>query len=236
MESATFGAALSIKLLVVEDDKNLRELLADYLTRPGLIIDAVSKGKGACEKVKNSPYDIVLTEIALPGASYLEVLKAAKDANPSVLVIIITDHASFEKATGALKKGAYDFVIKPFRLDELHVSLSHAIEKVKLMREREELSKNLKVATEELRSLKRGENRKNRNDARAIGLPQEVNIAAAAPLFEPLPIHYSGQFGQKGGELVEKLDRLNKLREKGAITEDEYFALKAKLFSSVYGD
>lgn len=231
MEGTSFGAEPSFKLLIVEDEKNLGELLADYMAKQCLTIDIVQDGDEALDKLKKSPYDIVLTEIAVQGATSLELLQESKRSNPNAIVIIMTTHASIEMATGAVKKGAYDFITKPFKLDELDVTISRAIENVKLLREKEQLLNNLKIAKEELKNLKVKKAGENGPYGKGITHSEEVGADVGAPLFDPLPMHYSGRSGKRADELMEKLDRLNQLREKGALTVNEYFVLKSKIFS-----
>jgi DNA-binding NtrC family response regulator len=79
----------------------------------------------------------------MPGANGIEVMRKAKEANPDVQVIIITGYASLETAIEAIKEGAYDYITRPFKLDEMKVVVENACEKIRLMKENQRLIQNL---------------------------------------------------------------------------------------------
>jgi len=102
-----------MRVLVVEDDHITRVSLADALTREGYETEAVEDGSKGIEAVGMGAYDVVVTDLRLPGATGIEVLQAARQANPRCEVIVITAYGTVDTAVKALKLGAYDYVTKP---------------------------------------------------------------------------------------------------------------------------
>ena len=102
-----------MKVLVVEDDKITRVSLADALTREGFTTEAVEDGAKGVDRARTGAFDVVVTDLRLPGPSGLDVLQAARHANPRCEVIVITAFATVDTAVNALKLGAYDYITKP---------------------------------------------------------------------------------------------------------------------------
>jgi len=102
-----------MKVLVVEDDKITRVSLTEALTREGFTTEAVADGHHGVEQARTGTYDVVVTDLRLPGPSGLDVLQAARQANPRGEVIVITAFATVDTAVNALKLGAYDYITKP---------------------------------------------------------------------------------------------------------------------------
>lgn len=102
-----------MNVLIVEDDKITRVSLADALTREGFTTEAVEDGAKGVERARTGAYDVVVTDLRLPGPSGLDVLQAARQANPRCEVVVITAFATVDTAVNALKLGAYDYITKP---------------------------------------------------------------------------------------------------------------------------
>src|SRR5262249_17838324 len=109
------------RLLVVDDEPALRQMLEILFRREGHEVTAAPGKKAALEAIAQSlqPFPVVLTDLAMPDGSGLEVLAAAKARSPSTEVILITAHSTIENAIAAMRSGAYDFVAKPFDPSEL---------------------------------------------------------------------------------------------------------------------
>ena len=112
----------SIRSVIVDDDKTIGEILKELVSREHTSVDVFSDGFEAIEFVKRQPVDIVITDLMMPGIGGLEVLRQAKITNPHVVVIIITGHASLETAIEAVREGAYDYIKKPFKLEEMGIA------------------------------------------------------------------------------------------------------------------
>ena len=114
------------KILVVDDEQSLREVLSIMLKRAGYAVTSVSDGEEAVEQLQKEIFDLVITDLRLPGADGLAVLKAAKEARAQTEVVVITAHGSVETAVGAMKLGAFDYITKPFKMDELLLIVERA--------------------------------------------------------------------------------------------------------------
>jgi len=142
-----------IKILVAEDDRAFRALLAETLRHPDREIHLAANGKEALEALREVSYDLLITDIRMPEMGGIELLKEAKRLCPHILVIVITGYASLETAIQALKEGAYDYIRKPFNLEELRVSVENACIRILLERENRRLLNDLKEAYTRLREF-----------------------------------------------------------------------------------
>ncbi len=109
---------LRIEALVVDDDESVREVISSYFTKLGMTVTGASDGRGAIAALErsNGRFKVVVTDLSLPGADGLAVLKAARTANPSCYVVIVTGYASLDSAISAVRLGAHDYLTKPFSL------------------------------------------------------------------------------------------------------------------------
>ncbi|WP_197460498.1 response regulator [Thermodesulfatator autotrophicus] len=133
-----------IRILVAEDEKVFRILLFEELQGPNRIIKVASNGIEALEFLKREDFDLLITDLKMPGLEGIELLKEAKKINPRILVIVITGYASLDSAIQALKEGAYDYIRKPFSLEELKVSVNNACTLILLERENKRLLEDLR--------------------------------------------------------------------------------------------
>jgi len=122
----------------------MRQLLEIALGKEGYRLTLAESGKKATEIFDKSSYDLVISDIKMPDMSGVEVLRHIKATDPSVPVIMVTAYASAETAVEALRLGAYDYLTKPFKLEELKANIRNALEKVRLKRENETLKRELK--------------------------------------------------------------------------------------------
>ncbi len=125
----------SRKLLVVDDDPVVRELLKKQLSKAGHTVDTRDNGKDALDFIKKTPPDIVITDLKMPGRiDGISLLQSAKKTSSAVEVILITAHASTDSALAAMKQGAVDYLYKPVNIDKLLL----LIEKIEENREQRE--------------------------------------------------------------------------------------------------
>src|SRR2546427_3151918 len=135
-------------LLVADDDPGLRESLQRTLSRAGHQVVLAPNGRAALEQLQGGGVDLVLTDLKMPGISGIELLRAAKALAPDVDVILITAFGTVEEAVNAMKDGAYDFITKPFRGEQLLKVVGKALERRALIEQNRSLQKQL----EDLRS------------------------------------------------------------------------------------
>jgi len=130
-------------LLVADDDPGLRESLERTLTREGYRVVLASDGRAALERVQAGGVDLIVTDLRMPGLTGLELLRAAKAIMPDVDVILLTAFGTVEEAVKAMKDGAYDFLTKPFRREQLIKLVDKALERRDLIEQNKELKKQL---------------------------------------------------------------------------------------------
>ena len=118
-------------ILVVDDEPGLREMLGILFRREGYDVNVAPGFAAARESIRNapSPYGVVLTDIMMPDGSGLDLLPIAKDKAESTEVIVMTANGALDVAVEAMKRGAYDFVTKPFATTELRALVDKAFEK-----------------------------------------------------------------------------------------------------------
>jgi two-component system response regulator HydG len=130
-------------LLVADDDPGLRESLERTLTREGYRVVLASDGRAALERVQAGGIDLIVTDLRMPGLTGLELLRAAKAIMPNVDVILLTAFGTVEEAVKAMKDGAYDFLTKPFRREQLIKLVEKALERRDLIEQNKALKKQL---------------------------------------------------------------------------------------------
>lgn len=123
------------KILVVDDEESMRDVLSIMLERTGYSVISVASGEEALERLNKEIFDLVITDLRMQGVDGIEVLKAAKAASPETVVLVITAFASAESAVEAMKQGAYDYLTKPFQIDEVQLIIRNALEKRRLTTE-----------------------------------------------------------------------------------------------------
>jgi DNA-binding NtrC family response regulator len=122
-------------VLVIDDEELMREILDTLLTREGYRVRTVSSGAEGLDVVKSTPVDAVIVDVMMPGMDGLQVLDAIRAFDDDLPVLMITALASMETAVGAMKRGAFDYITKPFKNDEVLVVLGNAVERRRLVAE-----------------------------------------------------------------------------------------------------
>jgi DNA-binding NtrC family response regulator len=112
-----------LRILIAEDDPNLGEALVSYLREKRYAVDLARHGGEALNFIRQYDYSLILTDLVMPEADGLEVLRAARQKNPAALVVVMTGHASLTSALKATREGAYDYLRKPFNLQEIEVAV-----------------------------------------------------------------------------------------------------------------
>lgn len=132
-----------MEALIVDDDVRARELLSEFCRAQGFEVATAHDGRAAIASITRDPgqFAVIITDLHLPGADGFEVLKAARDVNPSVYVVMITGYASIDSAVRAVREGAYDYLAKPFALGQLEVVLARIKDRMSLERENRELTR-----------------------------------------------------------------------------------------------
>jgi len=129
---------------IIDDEPIIHEVLGDLLTSEGYAVVNSSNGEEALEKHSPQAYELILLDLLMPGMDGIEVLKRLKKIDPHSVIIIITAYASVESAISAMKMGAFDYIQKPFKHDELLLTVGRAIEHKRLQEENLRLKDELK--------------------------------------------------------------------------------------------
>jgi two-component system response regulator PilR (NtrC family) len=133
------------RILVVDDERSMREVLFSMLKNEGYDVTVADGGEAAIETVRRETFDAIITDVRMPKVDGLQVLKAAKDLSPNTVVIMITAFGSSETAVEAMKLGAYDYITKPFKYDEVALNIRRALERKRLRDENLNLKRRLET-------------------------------------------------------------------------------------------
>ncbi len=132
-------------ILVVDDEEIMREILGTLLEREGYAVRLASNGQEGLDLARSLPFDAVIVDVMMPGIDGLQVLDELKKHDEELPVLMITAYASMESAITAMKKGAFDYITKPFKNDEVLVVLQNAVERRFLVAENVALKQNLQA-------------------------------------------------------------------------------------------
>jgi len=132
------------KILIVDDSEGTRTLCSKILEKEGYRVTQAENGEQALKRIKENSYDLIVTDLMMPVMDGMELLEHIKAFHPDLPVIIMTAYASVATAVEAIKKGAYDYVPKPFNPGELQITIEKALERRKLVEENIHLKEQLK--------------------------------------------------------------------------------------------
>src|SRR5947199_6290300 len=132
------------RVLVVDDERSMRELLAIMLKQAGHDVTVADGGEAAIRALQSNAFDLVITDLRMRQVDGLAVLRAAKEHSPQTVVLVVTAFASTETAVEAMKLGAYDYLTKPFKLDEIKLTIANALERKRLQDENQALRTQLR--------------------------------------------------------------------------------------------
>ncbi|MBW1766659.1 MAG: response regulator [Deltaproteobacteria bacterium] len=215
---------MKLKSLIVDDDKKLLSVLRRLLIEEKHEVTACHNGLNAIEKCRENRFDLVITDLMMPGAGGLEVLKETRKIYPDTLVILITGFASLETAVQAIREGAYDYITKPFKLEEIKIVVNNAREKIRLIRENKRLFQELQEAYNQLHMVK-----KIMGEEKRLNPEAENNKPFIAGSM--LPYYYQGKKRDTNPHLLPDLERISALKERGLLSDEEFNLCKSKLFN-----
>jgi two-component system, NtrC family, response regulator AtoC len=132
-----------VKVLVVDDEAYMREIVRESLSAAGFGVDEAEDGSKAIAKIRQCPYDVVVTDLRLPGTAGERVLQEALAISPDTIVIIMTGFGNIQTAVEAIRAGAYDYLPKPFQLDELLMRVEKGVQDRQLRKENSQLRSEL---------------------------------------------------------------------------------------------
>ena len=130
-------------VLVVDDEKSQRDILKTILEDEGYDVEVSANASNALNFIKERSFDIILTDLKMPGSDGIDLLQKVLNKNTLMCVIIMTAHGTIDTAVEAMKRGAFDYLTKPLERDELLLCLKRAFEKIRLVKENEMLHQEL---------------------------------------------------------------------------------------------
>jgi two-component system response regulator HydG len=195
----------------VDDDPVPRETLSTLLMGEGFQVVTAATGEEADRLLRSAkpPFELVITDLVMPGMSGMDVLRAALNTNPSCTVLVLTGFGSVREATEAMELGAFDFVTKPMQIDQFRNTLRRLMERRDMAHERDELREKVKALTERAERLETTLGR------------MEILANQIAP---------GGGAAEKPDALVD-LERLAALKAKGLLTDEEFDQGKKNLLA-----
>lgn len=218
-----------IKILIVDDEKAVADILKDFLSGEERSVNVCYDGLAGIESIQKNFYDLIIVDLVMPKVGGLDILRYVKKINPDVLVIIITGHASLETAVMAVKEGAYDYIRKPCKLEEIKIVAENAIEKIKLYRENRELLRKLQDSHNELMVLKQEKDmvfKQEEDDNKKIA---SINFFSSN-----MPsLHYIYDNSSNPNNYIDKLQALSSLKERGDLTDNEFKVFKRNLLKMI---
>jgi response regulator RpfG family c-di-GMP phosphodiesterase len=123
------------RVLIVDDEKFIRDILADFLGMEGYVVRTAEDGSAALAELNNAHYDLVISDLKMPRMGGIELLDAIGTVAPSALTVIMTGFGTVETAIDAMKRGAYDYILKPFKVEEVIRVVERGLEKQRLTAE-----------------------------------------------------------------------------------------------------
>ena len=123
------------RVLIVDDEKFIRDILADFLGMEGYVVRTAEDGAAALNELHNAHYDLIISDLKMPRMGGIELLDAIGTAAPNALTVIMTGFGTVETAIDAMKRGAYDYILKPFKVEEVIRVVQRGLEKQKLAAE-----------------------------------------------------------------------------------------------------
>lgn len=217
---------MELNILIVDDDKRLLSTLTSVLSEENHRVVPCDNGLDGIRKCREEKFDLVITDLMMPGASGLDVMREIRRVSPSTLVVLVTGFASLESAVEAIREGAYDYLAKPFKLEEIKILIQNASERIRLARENQRLLAELQEAYAQLQSVKEimGIGKGPLVEASSGEGPSQTFIAGSM-----LPLYYQDNRSAQSPTIVADLERLSALKEKGFLTEEEFNQCKLRM-------
>ncbi|MBN2364626.1 MAG: sigma-54-dependent Fis family transcriptional regulator [Calditrichaeota bacterium] len=117
------------RVMVIDDEENIREVLSNYLESMNYEVTTAEDGQDALNKFTKGDFDLIISDLLMPNIDGLELLKRIRDIDKDVIFLMITGYPSIETAVDAIKKGAYDYITKPFHMEDVKLRIERAFEK-----------------------------------------------------------------------------------------------------------
>lgn len=213
----------AIAILIVEDDKFMRDLLFRHLTQQGFQVSVAETGIEAIDQIRETNFQMALIDILLPDMDGLELVDGMKKIHSDIILIMMTGHPSLETALEAMKKGVQDYLIKPFKLEQLDEVIQKCLEGRRILLENKLLQDELEEAREQLKKY--------------AALIQQPHLVGHHPAGDVPPDHtkydaYRFQSNRSRQMTIQdRIDKLVLLKKEGIISEDDFEVRRQQLVS-----
>ena len=227
--------SLPFHIWIAEDDDEFRETLGKSLVQETREIRLFSDGGELVEFLKKDPScDIIIADLLMPGVDGLQVLEKSKKYNPDGVVIIMTGYASLDTAIQAIRGGAYDYIRKPFKLDEIEIIVKNACEKIALVRENRRLLQRLKETMEEMKEISRPQAKvpESRDSLSPLDLDYKISEMDLL-LKQMVPSDYDFKDREHREKTYQEVKKLIEYRREGFLNETEFLSMKYMLLQSL---
>jgi DNA-binding response OmpR family regulator len=234
-----------LKIIIVDDDVTVLGLIEDVLrAEPALELEAFHDSEQALSRLREAQFDIMITDLKMPKVDGMALMRALRQIDTETLIIIITGFATMESCLEAMRCGAYDYLTKPFRMEEfLHV-VRNSIERVRLVRRGHRLENELNFMKTELQQ-RRGESTSLRSRVSQLEEQNAVfqqllqragvaGVAGARPSSPRVPVFntYPRMMEKPADRRLREMDRLNQLERAGAISAEDAERARKKIQAS----
>jgi FixJ family two-component response regulator len=222
-----------LRIWIAEDDDEFREILGSSLARERRTIRLFKDGREVLEALPEGPFDILIADLRMPGADGIQILNEVKRLHPDRIVIIMTGYASIDSAIQAIRGGAYDYIRKPFKSEELEIVIQNASERIALIRENHSLLQKLKETVEEMNHMKKvwEEHLSNMVDLYARVSPDQrlSEMQLILSQLNPVPPDQDIPKREFSDNALRVLEKLIQFRKEELIDESEFLAFKKML-------
>jgi FixJ family two-component response regulator len=222
-----------LRIWIAEDDDEFREILGSSLAREHRDIRLFKDGREVLEAIPGGDFDILIADLMMPGADGIQALNEVKRVHPDRIVIIMTGYASIDSAIQAIRGGAYDYIRKPFKFEELEIVIKNASERIALIRENHSLLQKLKETVEEMNHMKKvwEENLSNMVDLYSRVCPDQriSEMELILSQLNPVPPDQDIPKRETSDSALRVLEKLIQLKKEELIDETEFLTFKKML-------
>ena len=211
------------KILVVDDELFVRELLEEYFSKLNFEVMVAGSGPAALKLVAENRFKVALIDLKMSDMDGIEVLKRIRDLDENLIVILMTGYPTVESSVEAMRTGAYDYVIKPFRLNELKDIISRAVKEHQIRCEISRIKSRLFILEQKLAGLT--------DDSLPVDSAEKKRDGAAAAASEEYT--RSRVVSEADLDIESQLERWGKLLKEGLITQQEFETNKNRILSAV---
>jgi len=212
------------RILVVDDEKRIRDGCHKILTQEGFEVNRAENGEAGIEMIEKEHFDIVLLDLMMPGLSGFDVLARVKDLHPDTVIIVISGYATVEHSIEAMKKGAFDFIPKPFSPDQLRIVVYKAIEYTRTLQDIAHEKSRIRVLVNQL-------------DSGVMATDREKRVALANPAFlRMMRYHGESVIGCPVKECVKHPALMEMIDQALSMPEDRFVELTEELTLEARGD